>query len=440
MKRGVSPVPFIAIWGRGQGKTTNAEVAAVRVGAKKVRRFVLYVRSTQDKANETVSNIAGLLEKNIVEQYHPELGQRLVGKYGNSKGWRLSQLRTQGGFSVVGLGLDASVRGVKIEENRPDLIIFDDVDSREDSQAIIDKKVRTITETIIPAGSPDVAVLFVQNLIHANSIASQLVDRTATGADFLSDRFVSGPHPAIKDMIYEAQQQEDGTIRHIITGGTATWAGQSLEVCQQQINKSGIRSFLQESQHEVTKDKDGALWSRDLLDTTRAATAPNLFRIITGVDPQASTGQTGIIAAGIARVRGKIHGFVIADRTPKRGVNPGEWGLAVVASHSTNNGDLVVGEVNNGGDMIGHTIKTVEGGRNVPYKAIRASRGKYTRAEPIAALFTEGRCHLVGYFPELEDELCGWVPGEESPNRLDAMVWALTELMLGQQTTVVQYA
>jgi len=106
-----------------------------------------------------------------------------------------------------------------------------------------------------------------------------------------------------------------------------------------------------------------------------------------------------------------------------------------VAAYNKQNADIAVGEVNNGGDMIENTIRNVEGGKAINYKEVRATRGKYTRAEPISALYgsvQEGkpsRVHHVGYFPELEEQMCSYVPGDESPNNMDALVWILTELM-----------
>jgi hypothetical protein len=102
--------------------------------------------------------------------------------------------------------------------------------------------------------------------------------------------------------------------------------------------------------------------------------------------------------------------------------------MAVGAYHS-HQADRIIGETNNGGEMVELTVRTVD--ENVSYKSVTASRGKLTRAEPIAALYEQGRIHHAGVFGELEEEMCAWTPGEASPNRMDALVWALTELMLG---------
>lgn len=197
-------------------------------------------------------------------------------------------------------------------------------------------------------------------------------------------------------------------------------------------------SFDMEIEARDLEDIPGALWSRKLLDETRVTRPPELFRIVVGVDPAASTGQTGIVVAGIGfastgKHLDKSHAYTLGDETPHPGASPLEWAKAAVSAYYKWHADLIIGEVNNGGDMIGHTITTVEGGDRVNYKAIRATRGKYTRAEPVAALYEQGRAHHVGVYEELEDELCTYVPGNISPNRLDAKVWAITELMFEEQ-------
>jgi len=116
------PNPFIAVWARGGGKTSSVEAATVRLAAKGTRKFCLYIRSTQDKANESVTNIAAMLESRTITQHYPLLSERKLGKYGFARGWRVDTLRCASGFSVIGLGLDAAVRGIKIEEQRPDII------------------------------------------------------------------------------------------------------------------------------------------------------------------------------------------------------------------------------------------------------------------------------------------------------------------------------
>lgn len=190
----------------------------------------------------------------------------------------------------------------------------------------------------------------------------------------------------------------------------------------------GTRLGQQELHGLILDDDPRALWNRALLEETRATQYPDLHRIVVAVDPHATSGQTGIIVCGIAYADGQLHGYVLDDTTSEEGAKPAVWGKAAVAAYHKWQADMIVGEINNGGDMIEHVIRSVSGGEYVPYKTVRASRGKYTRAEPISAAFEQRRGHMVGYYADLEDELCTWIPGEDSPNRLDAMVWAFTEL------------
>jgi len=194
----------------------------------------------------------------------------------------------------------------------------------------------------------------------------------------------------------------------------------------------GTRLGRQELNAELLDDNPGALWKREWIDRDRVSKAPELQRIVVAVDPATTSAEgsadTGIVVAGIAKVGGIIHGYVLDDRSLH--ASPARWAAQVVAAYNTYKADRIVGEANQGGDMVEHTIRSVEGGQKLSYKKVHASRGKHTRAEPISALSEQGLVHHVGAFPELEDQLCQWEPGEDSPDRLDAMVWALTDLMV----------
>jgi phage terminase large subunit-like protein len=187
----------------------------------------------------------------------------------------------------------------------------------------------------------------------------------------------------------------------------------------------GTRLGRQELYAELLDDVPGALWTRNLIEQNRVTEHPPLARIVVGVDPPASTtGECGIVVAGRG-VDGK--GYVLDDLSISG--SPDTWARQVVTGYHKYRADRIAAEVNNGGDMVVKTIKTVDD--NVPVTKLWASRGKHTRAEPVAALYEQNRVHHLGMFAELEDEYCSWVPGEgESPNHLDAAVWALTQVML----------
>ncbi len=198
----------------------------------------------------------------------------------------------------------------------------------------------------------------------------------------------------------------------------------------------GTRLGRQELAGEILDDNPDALWQRIQIDELRVTQHPDLIRVVVGVDPAATANEessdTGIVVAGIAMQGGQMHGFILDDLTLKG--TPDQWATAAVTGYYTAKADTIIGEVNNGGDMVGYTVKTVD--PKVPFKSVHASRGKYTRAEPVSALYEQGRIHHVGFFSDLEDQLCEWVPGDKSPDRLDALVWAITDLMLGEEEPV----
>jgi hypothetical protein len=287
MVPGQRPDPYIAIWGRGGAKSTSAEAACVAIGARRIRRYGLYVSGIQEKADDHVANVGSILESPAIETFYPEMASRLVGKYGNSKGWKRNRLRTQHGFTIDALGLDAAARGAKLDDARPDFIVFDDIDEETDSLATVEKKVKQLTRKVLPAGARDVAILGVQNLVHPESVFARLAGSAATPADFLATRTVSGPIPAIRGMEYV--QDEHG--RFVITGGTASWAGQDLQTCQENIDDWGFSAFMSEAQHEVGAPP-GGLYSHLTWRRCTHAEVPALRRIVVWVDPAVTDKDT----------------------------------------------------------------------------------------------------------------------------------------------------
>jgi phage terminase large subunit-like protein len=199
----------------------------------------------------------------------------------------------------------------------------------------------------------------------------------------------------------------------------------------------GTRLGRQELHADVLDDVPGALWTRDRLEGLRSKLDPATLlpkipecrRIVVAVDPAVTAGEesseTGIIVAGVDE---QGFGHVLEDLSGKH--SPDAWAHIAVGAYETWHADKIVAEVNNGGDLVERNVRTVD--KRVPYQGVRASKGKYTRAEPVAALYEQRRVRHVGTFAELEDQMCTWVPGEKSPDRLDALVWAITALMLGE--------
>lgn len=194
----------------------------------------------------------------------------------------------------------------------------------------------------------------------------------------------------------------------------------------------------QELEGVLLEDVEGALWSRETLEASRIQDddLPALSRVIVAVDPAVTSGrnaaETGIVVVGKTRdcplCNGGEHAFVLEDRSGRS--SPDAWGRKVVAAYKEFACDRIIGETNNGGELVAHVLRTVD--PTVPFKSVHASRGKRARAEPIAALYEQGKVHHVGFFDDLEQQMCTWDPEitDVSPDRVDALVWGLTELMI----------
>lgn len=200
---------------------------------------------------------------------------------------------------------------------------------------------------------------------------------------------------------------------------------------------AGTRLGRQELDGEILDDVPGALWLRDDIDRARVKAAPDdLDRIAVAIDPPVTSGEEadecGMIVAG-AKGRGTgAQGYVLADLS-RRGESPQQWATRAVRAYHEFNADRIVVEINNGGEMIEATIRQVD--PNISIRTVHATRGKVLRAEPVAALYEQGRVHHVGSMPDLEDQMCSFTTDYDrkangSPDRLDALVWSMTDLML----------
>jgi len=194
---------------------------------------------------------------------------------------------------------------------------------------------------------------------------------------------------------------------------------------------AGTTIGRQELEGVLLEDAEGALWKRARIDALRVSAAPELIRIVVAIDPSVTSGENsdecGIVAAGLG-IDG--HGYVLADRSAV--LPPDQWAHRAVSVYDALGADRIIAETNNGGDLVEAVIRTVR--NEISYEKVHASRGKVTRAEPIAALYEQGRVHhiLGADLAALEEEMSNFVPGalSKSPNRTDALVWALTSLMV----------
>jgi phage terminase large subunit-like protein len=190
----------------------------------------------------------------------------------------------------------------------------------------------------------------------------------------------------------------------------------------------GTRLGRQELNAEILTDNPSALWQRDQIEASRVMEAPTLKRVVVGVDPAATGGDesdlTGIVVAGIGIDN---RGYVLGDYSLR--ASPDAWARKVVYAFEQHKADRIIVETNNGGEMCSTVLRHVA--PNLPITTVHASTGKWARAEPIAALYEQGRVSHVGVFSEMEDQMTDYVPGtgRRSPDRMDALVWAMTHLM-----------
>jgi phage terminase large subunit-like protein len=196
---------------------------------------------------------------------------------------------------------------------------------------------------------------------------------------------------------------------------------------------AGTRLGAQELDGEIVEDRAGALWSYELLERARGTAPARLDRIVVAVDPPVSTGPDadgcGIVVAGAAGEGMGRRGYVLADASVQ-GASPDGWARAVVSAYEAWSADRVVAEVNQGGDLVARVLRGAAPG--LPVKSVHATRGKAKRAEPVVALYERGAVAHCGVFAELEAEMRALgTDGRERDDRADALVWALTELMLG---------
>lgn len=231
----------------------------------------------------------------------------------------------------------------------------------------------------------------------------------------------------------------DPSTVHVTGSTTENMANLSPIFIRQIISMyGGTRLGLQELEGVLLEDVEGALFKTADIERYRVRRAPDqLLRVVIGVDPKASVNansETGIVVAGLGP---DGHAYVIGDYSTD-GI-PGIWAGEVVTAFFRHEANVIIAEVNNGGDMVEHTIRTIRDehdrpiGQAIPVYKVHASRGKATRAEPISLLYEQGRIHHVGRFAGLEDQMVNWVPGESpSPDRVDALVWSISALLLKQ--------
>ena len=208
----------------------------------------------------------------------------------------------------------------------------------------------------------------------------------------------------------------------------------SAALIELQARYAGTRTGRQELYGELLEDIEGALWHRSNIENNRLNEAPNLIRIVVAIDPAVTSSdesdETGIVVAGVT-AEGQF--YVLDDRSCR--LSPDGWGRVAIEAYHNWKADRIIAETNNGGDMVGLLMQTID--PTITVTKVNATRGKRVRAEPISALYEQNRVHHVGSFPQLEDQMVTWTPDvSKSPDRMDALVWAITELNEGSSSMI----
>ncbi|MGE3597857.1 MAG: hypothetical protein AB7N70_20105 [Dehalococcoidia bacterium] len=375
--------------------------------------------------------MAGMLESRRFSEAYPAAAERRINKYGSSRGWRRNRLRTASGFTLDAIGLDVAARGVKLDEDRPDLLIFDDLDGKLDTLATTEKKLTTLTHTLLPAASDAPAVLAIQNLVIPDGIFARLADGRA---DFLADRIVSGPHPAIRNLTTE---QREG--RTVVTGGEPTWPAMGLDVAQAQIDEMGRTAYLAEKQHNVEAPAGGMFNHLDFLHCTWQ-NLPDLVRVTVWVDPAVTdtdrSDAHGIQADGLGPDDRIYRLYSWEDRTSPKDVlrrailKAVELKADTVGVETDQGGDTwratfdaVVDDLLASGEMSPHQVPDFaqeKAGAGHGPKVERASRmlADYERAQIV---------HVVGTHELLERALRRF-PKTKPLDLVDACYWSWLDL------------
>jgi predicted phage terminase large subunit-like protein len=297
IKPGVAPEPLVAAWPRSTGKSTLTAACLALAICLKLRPFMLWLSDIEDQVVDKVTGVGTLLQAKRIKLAFPQAAARWVDPATQMPvDWRKGRIRTANGCTLDAAGMDKALRGRLVLFDRPGLIIGDDYEDVTDTPYMRRKRETQLTASILPMGSPDVAVLMLENLMHPDTLQAQLVDGRA---DWLQGRRISGPWPQVRDMETEVETGPDGQSRVVIVGGTPTWPeGRGLEVSEEQIRRIGLAAFRSEHQHEAT-GAEGFYFARSAWVRVGADELPPLgIQVCRGWDLAASAGK-GDYTAGV---------------------------------------------------------------------------------------------------------------------------------------------
>lgn len=301
--RGQPPPPLAAAMFRGGAKSATAVLMTVGVALGRLRDYALYVHAVKEKAQDEVGAMSELLQSDRVARTFPDTAAAYVTRSGQQRDNRIERFRNQAGFTIDAFGMDQALRGRRMDEDRPGWIILDDLEDHRDSPYITRKKQTTVTSTIIPAGSPDVAIVFVQNLIHPRSMMSAVAGGSL---ELLANRVMVGPVEAIRGLTYaersdaELDQLEvagEDRRRWKVTGGIPAWGRYGLDVAERELNLMGAAAFEREKQHNFDI-VEGDLFHPDHWQYVASSEVPTLTVMARAWDLAASEDESADFTAG----------------------------------------------------------------------------------------------------------------------------------------------
>ena len=431
LRPGVAARTQIHILPRGGGKSTQLELGAAVAGYFGLRRYGLYICDTQAQSDDHVATVATLLETLGIE--------RAINRYGFSLGWNINRLTTADGYTLDAIGMDKAIRGVKRQETRPDLIFLDEVDEQHDTLATIEKKVDTLTRKVLPTGSAALAVVGVQNLPNKDGIFAQLADGRA---DFLLDRQVVGPFPALRDLPaqdwYVQDTRPDGTPYLRIVAGTPTWAGQDLAACEALLNLIGPRAFLIELQHQIAL-MEGKVFKREWFQVTddwpRGAPMVRYWDFAAtedGRQRRRSADPDWTVGLLVAMWQGQF--WVVDEQRLRESPHAVEARVKQTAQLDGRQVDIWLEEEggSSGKTVSAHYQRTVLAGYSV--RTWHATGSKGDRAKPVSAAAQAGNVFVVAgpWNNDFLEEIVHFgLPGYKD-DRVDALAGAHYALTLGR--------
>lgn len=289
---------YVAPWPRGQAKSSSLEATSVVFAGRKARRHALYCCATQFLANTHLAAIEAKMGASTVREMYPDVGTPKLTTIGTQRAWRQDVLSTEH-YTIRALGLDVAGRGLKSDDDyRPDVIFLDEIDLLDDSATEVLRKLNILRLSILPSlALPYGIVIFGQNLIHSDSVMSQVLDGRSS---LLSHAIKDDPLPSLLNLEYEERMEQDdrGVYRKvwIITKGEPTWVGQGIAECQAYVDRTDMDSFLREMQQEVNRPKVGALFS--MFDERYSVITWSEFQMLYGQIATDKNGEPRIPAVG----------------------------------------------------------------------------------------------------------------------------------------------